>query len=236
MNKLNAQLLHIIYSLCLVLIFFSQPVEASIDKEYLQQLVKETVIANISSPEKGELDIEVSEIDPRINLEPCDKPVQVELLNPDQPDKRHFSVKLFCDEPANWQLYLTVRVSTVVPVVTAASYIAKGSLLTEENLTIEHKPLNRLRGEYFSDFADFIGAKSIRNLRQGTVINRRNICTVCDGETVTVIAQSPRFSIKTIGIAMQNGQIGDEISIKNKQSGKIIRATIIGVNQVKITL
>jgi flagella basal body P-ring formation protein FlgA len=51
-----------------------------------------------------------------------------------------------------------------------------------------------------------------------------------------VIAQSPSFSIKTIGIAMQNGQLGDEISIKNKQSGKIIRATIIGVNQVKITL
>jgi len=53
---------------------------------------------------------------------------------------------------------------------------------------------------------------------------------------VTIIAKSDVFMIKTRGTALSDGNINQQIKVKNSSSGKIIRPKVSAVNQVTILL
>jgi flagella basal body P-ring formation protein FlgA len=68
------------------------------------------------------------------------------------------------------------------------------------------------------------------------MISPRNICLVCKGESVTIIAKSNDFMIKTIGKALSDGSKGEEVKVRNSKSGRIINARVESVNKVIINL
>jgi len=49
---------------------------------------------------------------------------------------------------------------------------------------------------------------------------------------VLVVAQNSKLSITTSAIALENGQLGDMISIENLNSKKILKAIITGRKKV----
>jgi len=81
-----------------------------------------------------------------------------------------------------------------------------------------------------------IGSKAKRKISKGRAITRKNICMVCKGDNVSIIAHSKHFVIKTLGVALSNGSLGDQIRIKNVRSGKIISAKVKAINKVVINL
>ena len=145
-------------------------------------------------------------------------------------------IKISCEDSTPWQLYLAVKIRTLLPVLVASTGISKGTVLDNSNLTIEYRDQRKIRGEVMDQISLVSGARAKRKISSGAQISRRNICLVCKGESVTIVAKSDNLTIKTAGIALRDGSLGEQINIKNRRSGKTIMARVESLNKVVINL
>jgi len=206
----------------------------SIDKKFIEHFAKNAIKNSVTVPPFGTLDIDIADIDPRIIIHDCDKPLTVDL--PEQTARRNINVKVRCEGSTPWQLYLAARITIKVPVIIAKTNIAKGSMLDDDNLIIENIDQSQIRGEVYNNLNDFIGAKTTRFISQNSPLNKHNICLVCKDDDVTISVKYQGLRIKTEGVAIANGVLGEDIPVKNKQSGKVISAKVMALNKVEVFL
>ena len=155
---------------------------------------------------------------------------------PEKHNSRNVNVKVVCPDEASWQLFIPVKIQTIVPILVTRMRIAKGTLLDNSNIEVIFKDNNQIRGSVLTDPAIVTGARTKRNLSQGSAITDRNTCFVCKGQPVNIIARSVNFEIKSFGIALKDGSLGELIPIKNKESGRIVQGQVNAINQVVINL
>jgi len=219
---------------CFSNIFSNYTLSQELDSAYLENLVKKHLEQQLTTPEQGELNIEVRKLDPRISISPCSQPLTVS--SPKKFNPRNINVQISCNTKKAWRLFVTAKVTTVIPVVVAKQYIAKGSQLSIDNITIDKQVAAKIRGEFYSQTKNVIGVKATKSISKGKIINRMNICLVCKGEQVIINASATNFNIQTSGIALSNGIQGQTISVKNSRSGRVIQAKIKTAKQVEINL
>jgi flagella basal body P-ring formation protein FlgA len=206
----------------------------TMDREQLRNFVKQFIEQNISKPVQGKMTISVSTLDPRITIKPCTSTLVANI--PENHNGRNVNVKINCNDQIPWHLFIPTKIQMVVPVVVAKSIISKGSRVDESNIVIEYRDTRRIRGEIIDDIDTVIGTRAKRKLSAGNILTRKNICFVCKGSHVTIIAKSGDFMIKTAGIALKDGGIGEQIPVKNKSSGRKITARVSTINKVVINL
>ena len=112
--------------------------------------------------------------------------------------------------------------------------ITKGEVITEDHLTYSFQISDDLPGG-FTTMSDIIGRKAKFNLARGAVIKTRQleiVYPVEKGKAVLVVADNSRLSITVNAIALEAGQLGDMIKVKNSTSGKILNAIVTGEKKV----
>jgi len=206
----------------------------TLDREQLQDFVKLFLEENLVTPAQGKMTIKVSSIDPRIILKPCLSPLVANI--PENHNGRNVNIKINCNDSTPWHLFIPTRIQMVVPVVVANGIISKGSRVDETNTAIEFRDTRRIRGEILDDINTVIGTRAKRKLSTGAILTRKNICFVCKGSHVTIIAKSKDFMIKTAGVALKDGAIGEQIRIRNEKSGRTVRGRVTAINEVVINL
>ena len=65
-------------------------------------------------------------------------------------------------------------------------------------------------------------------------MKKSDFCIVAKGDPVYIEATNGALTIKTTGIAMQEGRLNENIQVKNSKSKKIIEATVTGPGQVRV--
>jgi flagella basal body P-ring formation protein FlgA len=101
---------------------------------------------------------------------------------------------------------------------------------------LKDKDKSKLRGYTLQDPSIIIGAKTNRYISAGQAITTQHVCSVCEGDSVTIVAQADGLQVKAVGIAKENGSLGDTISVLNKSSNRIIQAKVSAVGTVTIEL
>lgn len=112
--------------------------------------------------------------------------------------------------------------------------ITKGEVITEDHLTYSFQISDDLPGG-FTTMSEIIGRKAKFNLARGAVIKTRQleiVYPVEKGKAVLVVANNSRLSITVNAIALEAGQLGDMIKVKNSTSGKILNAIVTGEKKV----
>ncbi len=112
--------------------------------------------------------------------------------------------------------------------------ITKGEVLTEDHLSYSYQISDDLPGG-FTSMSEVIGRKAKFNLARGAVIKTRQleiVYPVEEGKAVLVVADNSRLSITVNAIALEAGQLGDMIKVKNSTSGKILNAIVTGEKKV----
>lgn len=228
-------LLKILLTIALLYFVTVTPSSAmTFDREYLYNFIKKHVENNVNLPDQGKLNVEVSEIDPRISLQSCLSPLTANI--PENHNGRNVNVKIVCSDEDSWYLYIPVRIQTIVPVLVTRMRINKGTLLNQSNIEVIFKDSAKIRGTIMTDPNLVTGARIKRNLSQGSVITDKNTCFVCKDEPVNIIAKSDNFEIKSSGTALTDGSLGETISVRNKQSGRIVQGQVSAINEVVINL
>jgi flagella basal body P-ring formation protein FlgA len=215
-------------------LFSSKSYSQAFDNSYIENFAKNYLQQQIEKPTDGKLSIKINKIDPRIKIKNCQSPLKANI--PEINKSRNVNIKITCTDSTPWKIYLTAKVAITVPVVIAKQAIDKGTLLNRQNVTIAYRDSLKIRGTHINNLSQVIGSKAKRKITKGRSITRKNVCVVCKGDNVSIMAKSKNFLIKTQGIALANGSIGDQVKIKNSRSGKTITAKVNAINKVVINL
>lgn len=186
-------------------------------------------------PEVGELTYEAVSLDRRIKIKPCGQPLRLQIPGKSNLKKRT-TVQMNCPGPKPWNLYVQVKIKRMMPMVVAKNNLAPGTLLSQSNVSVIMKDASQIRGRTLTKPNTLYGARSSRYISAGQAVTLRQVCLVCKGDSVTVIAKIKGLQVKTSGIAQQNGSLGDNIAILNRRSSKRIEARVVAVNRVEINI
>jgi len=126
-----------------------------------------------------------------------------------------------------------------VPVVVLKRPVLNKAILSQEDITIELKPLSRLPQDVILD-KDFVIGKEVRmSLKAGTILRYSHIerpVVIKRNQMVYIVARGKNFIVKAKGIALQDGRSGSSIKVKNISSKKILWGKVISSEEVEVTL
>ena len=111
-----------------------------------------------------------------------------------------------------------------------------GDLIAKGDIVIKYVEQTLLRGQQFNNLNEVVGTRAKRRISPNQPIFSNNLCFVCKGDSVSIIARTENFEIKTVGEALQDGNLGDRIRIKNTYSNKRVDARVIDVGKVEVRM
>ncbi|GAA4890612.1 flagellar basal body P-ring formation chaperone FlgA [Ferrimonas pelagia] len=203
--------------------------------QIIQQTAEDYVAAFTEFPPGADVDIQANALDKRLSLTQCELPLMASAPA-NNGSGRHITVKISCPVSGGWTLYVPVQTRIRYPVVISRAALAPETLLEPSQLTTELRDAHSLRGNHFSDPSELIGARLIRRVGAEQPIRSNNICQVCSGDLVTILARSSALELKTSGEAIGNGTVGETIRVKNSRSQRIIDARVVAVGTVEVRL
>lgn len=212
------------------------PVAPSISA--ISELAKALINEKISVPANAKVEILPQTIDNRLLPSQCTSPIHVELAS-EREISRNNTIKVSCDTPDlsyPWQIFMSVRVDILFPVVVASETLAPGELISPTQLEIRYVDQNSLRGMQFNDINQLSGVRVKRRVAKNYPIFANNLCFVCKNDAVSIYVRSNNFVLKTLGEALQDGNIGDQIRVKNSSSNKELDAIVTAIGEVEVRM
>lgn len=217
------------------------------------QVMHQSVVAWVAQTQSVPAEsVALAPLDPRLQIQTCDESLAMDL-----PFASKQTVRVRCAQPV-WQLY--VRVSAPEPAATlpapastaalspaplpelrqvlvAAVPLRRGMRLSAAHVRLAEvdtpgMPVNVL--EYTSQV---LHAEVVRDVRPGTPLRSHDIrptVLVKRGQMVLMsVGQTTGFQISARVEAMQDGRYGEQIKLKNRESGRLLSGMVKGPNQVQ---
>ncbi|MFT5807525.1 MAG: flagella basal body P-ring formation protein FlgA [Moritella dasanensis] len=219
---------------CFSLVSYLPLAHATADKHQLiEEFAESFVKAQLFSAENERVSIEVTKIDRRITVTQCEGNMSAELVG-NKSLQRSATVRIRCDNAKNWQLHIPIKIIRLVPVVVSNRPLSKGSLLTKNNTKIVYMNRVLLRSGYISDLTFVNRARLKRQLSRAQMVSTRDICLVCKGESVTITSSVGNLTVKTGGVALSNGILGEKINVRNSKSKRIVSGIVQAAGVIQI--
>ncbi|HYM73670.1 MAG TPA: flagellar basal body P-ring formation chaperone FlgA [Stellaceae bacterium] len=177
-------------------------------------------------------EIEVGMIDSRLRLARCDN-IQVDL----PPNNAAvMTAKVVCPLQ-NWTLYVPVRMHAWVDAVVAAVNLVPNTRLTAAQLTRGRADALAGNTGLITDPREVEGKVLRFGLMAGAPILSPQLdlpIAVKRGQKVMLTLTDPGMTIKTTAVALEDGRVGDNISVQNPDSQKTLHATVARDGGVEI--
>ena len=126
------------------------------------------------------------------------------------------------------------QTNTAPKAVIFSKNLVRGEIITREHLRYSLLPNASSAGHFF-EIDEILGRKAKVNLSSGTFVKPRHLEISLDvekGDNLLLIAENTQIQIITNAIALESGQRGDMIRVKNDRSGKIFKVIVIGEKKV----
>ena len=139
-------------------------------------------------------------------------------------------LEILVDKVTEKTLTLTADTRFYREVLVTTRSIRRGSLLTDDMVELVERDVTKLRFGYFTKPSDLRGMQARRPVGFGDILNEEHaelIPLVKRGDGVIMTARSQNMLISAQGVALQNGGIGEQIRVKNTDSGKTILARVL---------
>ncbi len=179
----------------------------------------------------------VNSLDSRLSMKDCPDTLETELKS--RSNIGRVNIRVSCNELNPWSLYVPVDVDLYRPVVTTISPIAKGEMLTRGELEMREMDISQLNGSYFTVMEEVTGMQAKRPIRADKPVIANYLeppLLIKKGEQVQMTARSGGLIVKIAGIALMDGHKGQQISVRNNQSKRVVEARVSGPGQVSIQL
>ena len=196
-------------------------------------------------------EVTIAPLDERLKVQSCAKP-----LNVDHPFQSKETVRVRCAEPT-WQLYLQVKMPNagflaanstsgaatqnagVGPktVVVTRRLIQRGAILQPDMLEEVQASPGNADTQLLSTLKDAQNAELTRDIAAGQVLritDIRRAVIVKQGQSVMFsVGNGKEFQISIRMEAMQDGRLGEQVKLKNPESGRQVSGVVTGLNSAK---
>ena len=176
---------------------------------------------------------------------PCGEPLTISPRH----DGRWDAVDVTCTQPLAWSIVVRTSADATAsetdgagdgPAMKSAVVlkhsVRKGEVLTAKLLTVMEFETALAPGIYTNP-NDLVGRRMSQGLGAGVPIRGRHLqldWAVTDGGAVSIEINTGGLTVSTVGQALENGQIGDSVLIRNSHSGKTLRGVVTGEKKVSI--
>ena len=124
-----------------------------------------------------------------------------------------------------------------IDVAVPARDIARGSTISESDLTYQAVAASRAGSNILRSIPDIVGKEARRALRAGELIRETDLkraTLVAKGSTVTMVFEVPGMKLMSVGRALTEGAAGDSITVLNPTSYRQVEATVIAPGTVRV--
>jgi flagella basal body P-ring formation protein FlgA len=228
---------------------------AATDHEVLFAQARQWVMAREQLPADQ---VRFAALDSRVRIAPCRESLQF-----DYPfSSSRETVRVRCDAPTAWQLFLRlnnppaavarpasgpnapVRASAAVTmqppmktVVVPKRLLQRGTEIDASMLEEVQKPALGLDPLAIGSLKDVARAEAVRDLPAGMVLRsydiKRSLMVRKGQSAMLTVGQNGSFQITVRVEAQQDGHLGEQIRLKNPESGRLISGVVTGPNALK---
>jgi flagella basal body P-ring formation protein FlgA len=148
-----------------------------------------------------------------------------------------FNVRIFKNGVFLKEETIRVRIEVLRDFVVSLKAIAKSSIITDEDVTVQKKWVRRIPANSISCVDEVTGKNIAVSLRPHAQITRnmlREVKTVRKGKMVQVVADNGLMRIVMNGLAEEDGADDTVIKVRNLNSNKIIYARVVGPSRVQV--
>ena len=190
--------------------------------------------------------VHVVPVDARITVQHCQQNLQFDHPFPNQP-----AVRVRCAQPI-WQLFINLnagqatapvnRGNAPAPVLSkvlvSKELLKRGTVITPEMFSDAEMPAAGMENQIISDIKLVKNMQLVRDLTPNTPLRSYDVkaaVLVKRGQEVQVTAgEGQGFSITMRAEALQDGGLGEQIRLKNVESGRSLYGVITGPNTAKL--
>lgn len=198
----------------------------------IRDAIEATLRPRLDGMKNADIEITVDAIDPRLQLAECPS---MAVALPSE-NSATMSAKVSCDTPS-WSLYVPVHLHAWVEAVVAAANLVPNRALSARDLTLGRIDMFAGRNGILTD-PHLAEGKILRaGLQMGAPILSPLLdlpITVHRGQRIVMTLTDPVMTIKTTGLALEDGRIGDNIEVQNPESRKTFRATVASDGGVEL--
>lgn len=237
MQRVNAGIILTIWVLCGMMIGATQALCAKGDGDQLAQSIRQHVENNMSWPVEDmrmeflsklpSLDHLTGKMVFRITPKPGDAYI----------GDTSFSVRILNGGTLVREETVRVRIEVMKDFVVSAKSLAKGSVLTADDVTIQRQWVRRLPANTLSSIDEALGRVMMHSVRPNIQMTYRMIAEVMPvkkGKMVSVILDNGLMQMVMKGIAEEDGAEDALIRVRNVSSNKVIYARVIGPASVRV--
>ena len=194
---------------------------------------------SITLAEKGyRSDYKTGNIDPRLSLHDCSKKLNFTFNRPPL-EQNNITTLTECKGIKPWKLYVSVKYNIYGHIVIASETIQRGTLINKSMLQRKEEIINKGRHLGFSDMNKIIGMQAKRTIRNNAIISINQLKApklIKRGDNVVITAANSAISVRMNGTALVDGALGEQISIRNKQSKRIIKGRVTEMGHVLVAI
>ncbi|WP_158545004.1 flagellar basal body P-ring formation chaperone FlgA [Dyella monticola] len=146
------------------------------------------------------------------------------------------AVAVSCPVNPGWTIQVPVQMQVFRNVLVSNHPLARGDILGPADVHSEERDIARLGYGYIESLDQILGHSLGRPLIASVVLepgdfNGRQ--TVHAGQDVELVAQVDGIEVRTRGMALDGGDTGADLRVRNDNSGRIIQGVVIGAGQVQ---
>jgi len=184
----------------------------------------------------GNYQIGKAQIDPRLQLPACDQTLELFAQSGEiRPGQNTVGIR--CNAGKAWTIYSVVAIKSFKEVLVLAKPLRRNDIIRPDHLITEIRDGGTLQQGYISNPSELINKQATRNIPAGSVLNRTHyseILLIKRGERVNIQSGKAGLLISAPGIAMMDGAKGQQISVKNASSNRVIQATVTDLGVVSV--
>ena len=202
-----------------------------------------------TSQQLSETQFSFAPMDARVKIQACDRPLAMDL-----PFTSRETVRVRCQAEPPWQLYIRLVLTNAATsqqaakpaegkdsrqrqVVVGKQLLRRGTLLSADLLSEIDYQAEGLDPQSVSSIKDLENGEMVRDIPAGTPLRSHDVrraVLVKQGQSVLLtVTQGNGFSITARVDALQDGKMGEQIRLKNPESGRILAGVVTGPNTAR---
>jgi len=176
-----------------------------------------------------------TKLNPRLRLATCSQALQTHLPNRQGTPSR-VAVAVSCTGTPGWTIQVPVQMQVFRHVLVTSRPLARGDMIGPADVHIEERDIARLGYGYVESIDQITGHAISHPLITGMVLEPGDLTgreIVRSGEEVALIAQIDGIEVRTSAMALDGGDTGSHLRVRNDNSGKIINGIVLGAGEVQ---
>jgi flagella basal body P-ring formation protein FlgA len=196
-------------------------------KDFVQHLVLQAY------PDASRIIVTASSPDKRLDLSQCLDPDLT--LHGTQKIGRRMLVKVNC---ANiLAIHLSVDIQVMKPAIAVERSLTRGTILSASDVHPVETNILKSGRHYLFSVENAIGQNLKRSVRQGTLLTAGMLAQpelVARGDAVIITAHRGSLMVRMPGTALTSGALGEQVSVKNTKTDRVVRGLVAARGEVSV--